>query len=220
MDEFLPPIIRDSYWFMYPLFFILYKGKDIRRKMHFKTLAHTLPENDQNALYAEVDAVSRNRKTDLAESNIKYILRSIRDGQSILDAGCGKGYLLNRIKQVFPEAQLHGLDLENHLGYAGILFTPGTVTRLPFPDNHFDVVICTHTIEHIISLDQAIGELIRITRGKLIIVTPCQRYFYYTLDGHVNFFYRQEELVRHFPFRSFTCIKLDLDWIYMAEKSQ
>jgi SAM-dependent methyltransferase len=219
MDEFLPPIIRDTYWFMYPAFFILYKGKDIRRKMHFKTLAYTLPENELNALYKEVDAVSRNRKTDLAESNIKYILNSIQDGQSVMDAGCGKGYLLNRIKQAYPQARLYGLDLENHLEYEGIHFTPGTVTALPFPDNHFDIVICTHTIEHIISLDKAVEELIRITRRKLIIVTPCQRYFYYTIDGHVNFFYTKEDLLRHFPFKSFACKKLDLDWIYTGEKS-
>jgi len=219
MDECLPPVIRDSYWFMYPVFFILYKGKDIKRIMHFKTLAYALPENEMNALYKEVDVVSHNRKTDLSESNIKYVLDCIVDGQTILDAGCGKGYLLNRIKQVFPHSTLKGLDLENHLAHEGISFTSGTVVSLPFPDNTFDVVICTHTIEHIIPLDKAISELIRVTRKKLIIVTPCQRYFYYTLDGHVNFFYKKEELTRHFPFKKFNCEKLDGDWIYTGEKN-
>src|SRR4030095_4959646 len=102
MDELLPPIIRDSYWFMYPIFFILYKGKDIKRKMHFKLLAYTIPENKLNELYKEIDVVSRNRETDLAKSNVKFILNYIEDGQSILDAGCGKGYLLNKIKQACP----------------------------------------------------------------------------------------------------------------------
>ena len=219
MDEFLPPIIRDSYWFMYPIFFILYKGKNIKRKMNFKSLAYTLPENKLNELYKEVDVVSRNRQTDLAKSNIKYILDIIQDGQSVLDAGCGKGYLLNRIKQVYPRCNLQGLDLDNHLEYEGIHFNRGTLTALPFPDSHFDIVICSHTIEHIIALDKAIAELVRVTKKRLIVVTPCQRYFYYTLDGHVNFFYKEEELLRHLPFKSFVCKKLDMDWIYTGDKS-
>jgi len=219
MDEWVPPRIRDSYWFMYPVFFVLYKGKDVKRIMHFKTLVHTLPETDVDALYKETDVVSRKRRTDLAESNIKYVLSHIPDGQTILDAGCGKGYLLSRIKQSCPHASLDGLDLENYLEYEGIRFTSGTVGSLPFRDNAFDIVICTHTIEHIIPLEKAIGELIRVTRKKLIIVTPCQHYFYYTLDGHVNFFYKKEDLIRHFPFKKFECKKLDGDWIYTGEKS-
>jgi ubiquinone/menaquinone biosynthesis C-methylase UbiE len=219
MDEFLPRFIRDSYWFMYPVFFILYKGKDINRKMHFKTLAQKLSEQEVNALYKEVDVISRNRKTDLTESNIKYVLNCLMDGKTILDAGCGKGYLLSRIQQVYPNCTLDGLDLDNQLEYEGIKFTKGSVTSLPFPDNAFDIVLCTHMIEHIIPLERAIAELIRVAQKKLIIVTPCQRYFYYTLDGHVNFFYKKEELTGHLPFNKFECKKLDGDWIYVGEKT-
>jgi hypothetical protein len=80
------------------------------------------------------------------------------------------------------------------------------------------VVICTHTIEHIIPLQQAVNELMRITRQQLIIVTPCQRYFYYTLDGHINFFYRKEELLRYLPWKNYLCRKLDSDWVYIGYK--
>ena len=122
MDEFIPEGIRDSYWFMFPIFFVLYRGKDIKRKMQFKTLAYSLPEPEMNALYKEVDIISRNRKTDLSESNIKYVLNRIEDGRNILDAGCGKGFLLNRIRQVHPDSKLNGLDLENQLEYRAYSF--------------------------------------------------------------------------------------------------
>jgi ubiquinone/menaquinone biosynthesis C-methylase UbiE len=182
--------------------------------MNFKSLACALPENELNTFYKEVDPISRNRKTDLAESNIAFILNHIENGQSVIDVGCSKGYLLSRIRQAHPKNILKGFDLENNLEYEGISFTPGTITSIPFPDDHFDIVICTHTIEHIIQLDKAILELIRITRKKLIVVTPCQKYFYFTLDGHVNFFYKEEEeLLCHFPLKTFVCKKLDMDWI-------
>jgi SAM-dependent methyltransferase len=219
MDEWIPPVIRNSYWFMYPVFFLLYGGRDVRRIMQFKTLVRSLPESEADKLYKEVDVVSRNRKTDLAESNVKYIINQVTNGDSVLDVGCGKGFLLNRIRQICPNSQLEGLDLENTLKYPGLSFTSGTITSLPFTNDSFDIVICTHTIEHIIPLNKAISELIRVCRRKLIIVTPCQRYFYYTLDGHVNFFYRKEELTSHLPFKNFECEKLDGDWIFTGEKS-
>jgi ubiquinone/menaquinone biosynthesis C-methylase UbiE len=219
MDEFLPAIIRDSYLFMYPFFFILYRGKNIKRRMHFKTLAYSMSEKELNNFYSEADLISRNRDTDLSESNIKYIIKSIpSDVRTLVDVGCGKGFLLSRIHQIRPEISLHGVDLENHLRHDNIHFTKGSITCLPFPNNHFDLVICTHTIEHIVLLSEAIKELIRITGKRLIVVTPCQRYFYFTFDGHVNFFYKSAELLRHFSLDSFQCKKLDMDWIYLGDK--
>ncbi len=32
LDELIPPIIRDSYWFMYPIFYIVYKGRILSGK--------------------------------------------------------------------------------------------------------------------------------------------------------------------------------------------
>lgn len=219
LDELLPPVLRDAYWFMYPFFYIVYGGKDVRRKMHFKSLVHTMSEDEADLFYSEVDAVSRTRKTDLAESNIQYILESLGPGYgSIADIGCGKGYLLHRIREAHPAASLLGVDVANRLEYDHIPFAPGSVTKLPFADNQFDVVICTHTIEHILPLEQAMKELVRITRRRLIIVTPCQRYFYYTFDGHVNFFRQRWELLRWLPLENPVCRKLDMDWVCIGDK--
>ena len=219
MDEFLPPVIRDSYWFMYPVFFILYKGRDIKRKMHFKTLAYSLPEHDMNALYKEVDIISRKRKTDLTESNIKYVLNMHWRWPNYSGCRMWERIFIEQNKTGLSKFRPEGLDLNNQLEYAGITFHPsGSLTSLPFADNAFDIVICTHTIEHIIPLDKAIGELSGYTKE-----TDCcyslSTLFYYTLDGHVNFFYKKEELIHHFSFNKFECIKLDGDWIYAGEKS-
>lgn len=219
LDECLPPVLRDARWFMYPIFYIVYRGKEVSRKMHFKSLVTAMGEDEANAFYNEVDAISRSRKTDLAESNIRCILENLGpEGQRIADIGCGKGYLLHRIAEAYPGASLLGVDFENRLEYDNIPFAQGSVTKLPFADNQFDVVICTHTIEHILPLGQAIKELLRITRRRLIIVTPCQRYFYYTLDGHVNFFRQRWELLRWLPLEKYACRKLDMDWVYIGDK--
>jgi hypothetical protein len=39
MDELLPPIIRDNKYFMYPFFYIWYKGNNVKVHMEFKNFA-------------------------------------------------------------------------------------------------------------------------------------------------------------------------------------
>ncbi|MDR1758272.1 MAG: class I SAM-dependent methyltransferase [Bacteroidales bacterium] len=64
----------------------------------------------------------------------------------------------------------------------------GNIENMPFEDNAFDVVICNHTLEHVLNIQKAVSELKRITRTKLIVTVPKQRYYHYTLDEHINFF--------------------------------
>ena len=44
---------------------------------------------------------------------------------------------------------------------------------LPFPDGHFDVVLCTQAIEHVLDVPRALGELRRVLQpgGTLVIST-------------------------------------------------
>lgn len=219
MDELLPPVIRDSSWFMFPFYFVLYRGRGIKAKMNYKSLVYAMSEKDRNDFAEEIDLISRRRKTDLSENNITHILRSIqRDSRSVVDIGCGKGYLLNRIKEARPDILLFGSDMSNKVQFGGIEFLRGSITDLPYENEQFDTVICTHTIEHIIDLKKAIDELIRITRKQLIIVTPWQRYFYHSFDSHVHFFYVDAELLHYLPFTKYTCFKMNMDWVYIGYK--
>ena len=103
LDELIPPFIRDSYWFMFPFFYIIYKGKDIKRKMHFKSLVYGMTDKEYQDFYNEIDTISSKRNSDLSESNIRYLLNNIDDSpESIMGVGCGKGYLLNCIKKISP----------------------------------------------------------------------------------------------------------------------
>lgn len=91
--------------------------------------------------------------------------------------------------------------------------TLGRIEALPFPDRCFDVVTCSHTLEHIIDPSDAIRELERVAKRLLFIVVPCQRY-YYTLDEHVNFYPQKEILESQIGLPGASCEKLHGDWFF------
>jgi SAM-dependent methyltransferase len=221
MDEWIPPAVRDSKWFMYPFFWYWYNGDadTIRAYMHFKTLVWTMTKDEYAHFYTVLRKKSRaaSRPTDLNDACVAFMLANIDpEAHTVLDVGCGNGYFLRHV-QTLGKYDLHACDVMPHLDLGeGISYHQGTIESLPFPDKSFDVVTCHHTIEHIPNLNAAIAELRRITRKQLMIVTPRQRYYYYTLDEHVNFFPMQGELEHLIDLPTHECLNLGGDWMYIG----
>ena len=218
MDECLPPIIRDNKYFMWPFYFFAYRGKNIKQVMEFKKNVYQFTSEEYTDFYSGLNTISRNRLTDINTPSLNFILDNLyKDAGNLLDVGCGRGYLLKQIKKKYPALKLSGVDVVEKYASSEFKYIKGNIENLPFEDKSFDVVTCCHTIEHIINLDQAISELKRITRKQLIIATPCQRYFYYTLDEHINFFPYREQLTSLINIKEHSCRKILGDWVYIAE---
>jgi SAM-dependent methyltransferase len=221
MDECVPPIIRDTAWFMYPFYYLAYRGKNLKQVMNFKTLVYQLTDEEYRDFYSGLDTVSRNRLTDLNEPSIEAMLDGIPPGaETLLDVGCGRGYFLSRVKQALPELTLTGCDVVDKVAHDGISFVQGSAGKLPFEDNSFDVVTCSHTLEHIIDPSQAVAELKRVAKQVLYIAVPCQRYFYYTLDEHVNFYPQREMLLSEVGVPGAECQRLHGDWLLRARLTE
>lgn len=144
------------------------------------------------------------RQTDLNNECIDYIIGTT-SGKCVLDAGAGLGHLSHMLSlndfnkvtalEVNISAQLR--RLENH----NIEICQGSIEgKLPFKDRQFDVVICTHVLEHVVDLKGAINELRRISRERLIIVVPLQVPSKYTPDLHMRYFmYPKNFIVETLP---------------------
>lgn len=219
MDELIPPFVRDSKIFMYPFYMFAYRGQNIKEVMNFKTNVYSYTEKEYADFYKGLNTISRNRKTDVNQGCIDFILNNIENNSgSVIDVGCGNGFILNEISKQKPEKKLFGYDLKKPEGKIAFEFVQGNVEKLPFADNSFETVICSHTVEHLLDLDKCINELVRITEKQLIIITPCQRYFYYTLDEHVNFFPYEKKLSSIIPLKDYSCEKIQGDWAYLGKK--
>jgi len=196
-----------------------YRGRNISEVMQFKSKVYSYTPEEYSNFYNNLNTISRNRLTDLNTACINFILENIDPkSKSLIDIGCGSGYLLNKIGQQYPTIELTGFDIKEPSGDEKFNYVHGNIEQLPFEDNSFDTVVCCHTIEHLLKLDLCISELVRITKKQLFIVTPCQRFFYYTLDEHVNFFPYKEKLTSILPFEKYECKKLQGDWAYLGEK--
>lgn len=217
MDEFIPPVIRDSRWFMYPFFWYWFKGKNISLYMDFKKRAWQLTDAEFANCYSSLDCRATDRPTDLNKKSIEVMLQKIdKTANTLLDVGCGRGYWLKLLKEK-TNLQLTGCDVFDNAELENITYAKGEIEHLPFGDNSFDIVTCHHTIEHIRDIDQAVAELKRVARKQIIIVTPRQRYFYYTLDLHLHFFPEKEYLVNLFGIENAECIDCGGDWCYIAD---
>ncbi len=221
MDEWIPPKIRDSKWFMYPFFWYWYNGDNetIRAYMDFKSRVWSMSADEYAHFYTVLRKKSRAalRPTDLNDACIDFMLKTLEPtAHTVLDVGCGNGFWLRKV-QTLGKYELHACDVMPHVDLGkGITYHQGNIEALPFPDKSFDVVTCHHTIEHIPHLDAALKELKRICRKQLMIVTPRQRYFYYTLDEHINFFPLKDELVYRIGLPQHVCLNMDGDWMYVG----
>jgi len=217
MDNWMPPAIRDTNWFMYPFFYIWFKRKNVRLYMDFKDLAYDLTEDEFSEIYRNLDCLAYDRPTDMNMPSIKYLVASIdKDAKTLLDVGCGRGFLLNYIGE-HTSVKTTGCDLYDSVPtLKNSDYKKGTIYKLPFEDNAFDVVTCSHTIEHLRETPEAIKELKRVARKQLIIVTPCQRYYFYTMDLHLNFYPIASYLQKEIGIKDNVCKNIQGDWVYIG----
>ena len=97
---------------------------------------------------------------------------------SVLDVGCGKGYLLYELKLLLPNIRIAGFDISNHgLENAKdeikeFLFKHRAQEPYPYEDNEFDLVIslgCIHNLR-LFELEIALKEIERVGRNGYIMM--------------------------------------------------
>ncbi len=221
LDTLLPPFVRDAEW-LWRIIFGLFFGSSARQFLHFKKEAVFLDPEAYARAYSELTGAHIQRQTDLSSKCVRLIAQELK-GSTVLDVGCGRGYLADLLSQD-AQYQLTGADIVipdklRQMEKDNLCFVTAPVEKLPFPDHSFDTVICTHTLEHVPQLAAAIQELRRVAKQRLIVVVPRQREYPYTFDLHVNFFPYHFSLLRFFQRKDATIRCVQNDWVYWEDYS-
>lgn len=220
MDEWLPPAIRDSKFLMYPLYYYAYRGKNLDKVMHLKSSFFKWSNKEITDFYTQRDTrFSNKRKTDLSNKCIDYIFKTFESkNQTLLDVGCGNGYFLELASKKGFETT--GCDIIPNKKFAHSKYAVGSTESLPFEDDTFDIVTCSHTLEHVVHFDKAVEELKRVTKKFLCVTVPCQRPYYYTLDEHIRFFPYQWILEQEMKMTFYNCQKISGDLVFIADMTK
>lgn len=150
---------------------------------------------------------------------VDYNILGLRDGERILDIGCGEGrHGWEAVKQY--DCVVCGMDLNRtslrkaHLVFYQLdeqaesrgrwLLANGDILRLPFKDKTFDKVICSEVLEHVPDDRQAIRELVRVLKddGVLAVSVPSylpeaicwklSKQYHNTPGGHIRIYKARE----------------------------
>lgn len=102
---------------------------------------------------------------------------------SILDAGCGEGFTLARLRDKKVCFKLTGIDFSDKAIEIGSKLHPdlrlkkGSIYEIPYPNNSFDLVMCTEVLEHLENPGWALAELRRVTKKYCLISVPHEPWF-------------------------------------------
>ncbi len=94
------------------------------------------------------------------------LVRRYAEGRRVLEAGCGTGLLLDRVRGFASEA--YGIDLSPGMlaraAARGLPVANASITALPFPDAAFDVAYSFKVLAHVEAIRDALAELARVVR--------------------------------------------------------
>jgi SAM-dependent methyltransferase len=185
LDELLPPAIRDSRWlakiFLWPV------ARDrTALVMAFRERVADMSAEEFAAAYRATAGLI-DRDTDLGPDSLAWLVDAIRD-RSVLEVGAGRGHLARELARHNTVTACDFVLPDTAVDSNNLSWREADAEQLPFADSSFDVVVCTHTLEHVRDFERALGELRRVGRERLYVVVPLQRPYRWTADLHISYF--------------------------------
>lgn len=112
----------------------------------------------------------------------------------VLDAGCGTGGFLVRLRQARPDLRLHGIEWDSAAAArardkSGAALARGSVNALPFRDASFDAAVSADVLCHeAVEPATALLELMRVLRpgGRLVVNMPAYQWLASAHDHRVR----------------------------------
>lgn len=129
----------------------------------------------------------------VTEKEAGYVRKELKDGDKILNVGCGIGWLEEKLSNF----DIVGLDdseemLKEARKRSDKTFVHDDAGKLPFGNSHFDAVVFITTLEFLPNYKPAVKEAVRVLKpnGKLVLMllNPESDYFKQHIGGEGSYF--------------------------------
>jgi SAM-dependent methyltransferase len=135
-----------------------------------------------------------------AARNLRHLRELLPPRPLLLVVGAGMGD--SALERAFPIREVDRVDVDVY--FAPRLATIADAHDLPFPDGHFDAVICQSVLEHVADPHRCVAEIHRVLKadGLVYAETPFMQQVHqggydftrFTLGGHRRLFRRFEQI--------------------------
>jgi SAM-dependent methyltransferase len=152
----------------------------------------------------------------MPEEKLKYLKYFPKDVKTVLDVGCGVGELSWLLKK--KGYTVEGCDFDD----VCIEKTKAIVSKVKFADvqklssyypaNSFDLITCTHILEHLPSPHEALTEIRKVTKKYALIAVPNARYITYDERETHLFSWNSITLKNLLEDAGFKTVLLSTDW--------
>ena len=123
----------------------------------------------------------------LTNWSLSYL--NIKEDDIILDIGCGGGKTINKLAKIVRKGKVYGIDFsdasvklsyklnKDYINSGKVDIQKASVSRLPFPDNFFNIITAIETYFFWPDLDNDMKEVLRVLKpkGKLLIVSEAYK---------------------------------------------
>lgn len=145
------------------------------------------PEREGKEDREAVEGYDRISRGSIMRTERFLALRLLRDpgtATTIIDVGCGPGYLVRNMHRAFPLSAVIGIDVNRdmlrrakaNIRAENIGFCLGDGTALPFRDDSLDIVVCTGAFHHLPDASEALREFHRVLKpGARFLILELRR---------------------------------------------
>ena len=139
----------------------------------------------------------------------------IPQNSKFLDVGCGTGYAMRKAMEdlncksfgVDPEPGAHGVGRYSDNPTSGLSIKKGFAEKIDYNDEAFDVVYCSHVLEHVNNEQESLNEMKRVLKkeGVLIIGMPTSNMAW--VNFYTDFLFTTHHRIFNIIFQFFPFIK-------------
>ena len=133
--------------------------------------------------------------------------------KKILDVGCGRGLLVKKLNE---RNTVTGMDLLKDNPHKIKKIISNASKKFPFKNQEFNVIICSHYLEHSSDPDTSLKEIKRVLKdnGTAFLIVPNE----YTWRQKINFLFGNQLPSHKIEEFGHKCIPTEKEWSMFMQK--